>query len=102
MARILKDEGYLANFKVVDEKGKKTLRLFMIYTPDRRCVITDLKRISRPRIAALRREDGYSNCDWRDGHFDSFHAAGFDDWAGGAQAGRWRRNVVRSLVAKFS
>src|SRR5580692_3688551 len=48
MARILKDEGYLANFKVVDEKGKKTLRLFMRYTPDRRCVITDLKRISRP------------------------------------------------------
>jgi len=48
VARILKDEGYLANYKVVDEKGKKTLRLFMRYTPDRRCVITDLKRISRP------------------------------------------------------
>jgi small subunit ribosomal protein S8 len=48
VARILKDEGYLANFKVVEEKGKKTLRVFLRYTPDRRCVITDLKRISRP------------------------------------------------------
>jgi small subunit ribosomal protein S8 len=48
VARILKDEGYLANYKVVDEKGKKTLRVFMRYSPDRRCVITDLKRISRP------------------------------------------------------
>jgi small subunit ribosomal protein S8 len=48
VARILKDEGYLSNYKVVDEKGKKTLRVFMRYTPDRRCVITDLKRISRP------------------------------------------------------
>jgi small subunit ribosomal protein S8 len=48
VARILKDEGYLSNFKVVDEKGKKTLRLFLRYTPDRRCVITDLKRVSRP------------------------------------------------------
>lgn len=48
IARILKDEGYLANFKVVEEKGKKTLRVFLRYTPDRRCVITDLKRISRP------------------------------------------------------
>ena len=48
IARILKDEGYLSNYKVVDEKGKKTLRVFMRYTPDRRCVITDLKRISRP------------------------------------------------------
>ena len=49
VARILKEEGYLANFKVVEEqKTKKTLRLFLRYTPDRRSVITDLKRISRP------------------------------------------------------
>jgi small subunit ribosomal protein S8 len=48
IARILKEEGYLANFKVVEEKGKKTLRVFLRYTPDRRSVITDLKRISRP------------------------------------------------------
>jgi small subunit ribosomal protein S8 len=48
IARILKDEGYLANFKVVDEKGRKVLRLFLRYTPERRGVITDLKRISRP------------------------------------------------------
>jgi small subunit ribosomal protein S8 len=48
IARILKDEGYLANFKVVDEKGRKTLRVFLRYTPDRRSVITDLRRVSRP------------------------------------------------------
>jgi small subunit ribosomal protein S8 len=49
LARILKEEGYLANFKVVEEqKTKKTLRLFLRYTPDRRSVITDLKRVSRP------------------------------------------------------
>jgi small subunit ribosomal protein S8 len=48
IARILKDEGYLSNYKVVDEKGKKTLRVFLRYTPDRRSVITDLKRVSRP------------------------------------------------------
>ncbi len=48
IARILKEEGYLANFKVVEEKGKKTLRVFLRYTPERQSVITDLKRISRP------------------------------------------------------
>jgi len=48
VARILKDEGYLSNYKVVEEKGKKTLRVFLRYTPDRRSVITDLKRVSRP------------------------------------------------------
>ncbi len=48
IARILKEEGYLTNYKVVEEKGKKTLRVFLRYTPDRRGVITDLKRVSRP------------------------------------------------------
>jgi small subunit ribosomal protein S8 len=48
LSRILKEEGYLANFKVVEEKGKKTLRVFLRYTPERQSVITDLKRISRP------------------------------------------------------
>jgi len=48
IARILKEEGYLANFKVVEEKGKKTLRVFLRYTPDRRSVITDLRRVSKP------------------------------------------------------
>jgi small subunit ribosomal protein S8 len=58
IARILKDEGYLANFKVVEEKGKKTLRLFLRYTTDRRSVITDLQRVSRP---GSRRYVGKSN-----------------------------------------
>jgi len=48
IARILKEEGYLANYKVVDERGKKTLRVFLRYTPERRSVITDLQRVSRP------------------------------------------------------
>jgi small subunit ribosomal protein S8 len=49
VTRILKEEGYVANFKVVEEqKGKKTLRVFLRYTPDRRSVITNLKRVSRP------------------------------------------------------
>jgi small subunit ribosomal protein S8 len=48
IARILKDEGYIANFKVADEKGKRTLRIFLRYTPERHGVITDLRRVSRP------------------------------------------------------
>ena len=48
IARILKDEGYVTNYKVVEEKGKKTLRVFLRYTPERHSVITDLKRVSRP------------------------------------------------------
>jgi small subunit ribosomal protein S8 len=49
IARILKEEGYISTFKMVDEnKTKKVLRVFLKYTPDRRSVISGLKRISRP------------------------------------------------------
>src|SRR5260370_17324475 len=49
IARILKEEGYISAYKLVDEnKTRKQLRVFLKYTPDRRSVITGLKRISRP------------------------------------------------------
>jgi len=49
IARILKEEGYISTFKLVEEsKVRKTLRVFLKYTPDRRSVITGLRRISRP------------------------------------------------------
>ena len=53
IARILKEEGYISTFKLVDEnKSRKQLRVFLKYTPDRRSVITGLKRISRPGARA--------------------------------------------------
>jgi small subunit ribosomal protein S8 len=49
IARILKEEGYISTFKMVDEnKTRKVLRVFLKYTPDRRSVITGIKRISKP------------------------------------------------------
>ncbi|HYA96538.1 MAG TPA: 30S ribosomal protein S8 [Methylomirabilota bacterium] len=49
IARILKEEGYIASFKMVEEnKVRKVLRVFLKYTPDRRSVITGLRRVSRP------------------------------------------------------
>lgn len=49
VARILKEEGYISTFKMVDDgKPTKQLRIFLKYTPDRRSVITGIKRVSRP------------------------------------------------------
>ncbi len=49
IVRILKDEGYVSTYKLVEEgKVRKTLRVFLKYTPDRRPVITGLQRVSRP------------------------------------------------------
>lgn len=49
IARILKEEGFIQTYKLVDEsKTRKTLRVFLKYTSDRRSAITDMRRISRP------------------------------------------------------
>ena len=49
IARVLKEEGYISTYKVVDEsKTRRALRVFLKYTPDKRSVISDLRRVSRP------------------------------------------------------
>src|SRR5271154_6319143 len=49
IARVLKEEGFISTYKIVDEsKTRKALRVFLKYTADRHPVITGLKRVSRP------------------------------------------------------
>lgn len=51
IAKILKDEGYIEDFFVTDDKPQPVLRVRLKYTGDRRnrtSVITKLKRISKP------------------------------------------------------
>src|SRR5262247_823869 len=48
IARILKEEGYIANFKATEEEGRKVLRIYLKYGPDNAATISNLQRISRP------------------------------------------------------
>ena len=52
IARILKDEGYLKNFKVLDDKGAGLLRLYLKYDDAGNPVIHGLTRVSRPAAAS--------------------------------------------------
>ena len=47
IARVLKEEGYILNYKVAEEGAKKTIKIYLKYH-NNRPVITDLKRVSRP------------------------------------------------------
>jgi small subunit ribosomal protein S8 len=48
IARILKEEGFIANFKATEEEGKKLLRVYLKYGPNNESVINTITRISRP------------------------------------------------------
>jgi len=48
LVKILKEEGYIRNFKVVDDNKQGILSIVLKYTDDNESVISGLRRISRP------------------------------------------------------
>lgn len=48
LAKIFKDEGYIKNYKVLDDKKQGTLALTLKYSESNQSVITGLRRVSRP------------------------------------------------------
>lgn len=48
MARILKEEGYISNFKLTEEEGHKVLRLYLKYNSNNEAAIANIERVSRP------------------------------------------------------
>ncbi|RPI20042.1 MAG: 30S ribosomal protein S8 [Acidobacteriales bacterium] len=48
IARILKEEGYIANFKLAEEGITRTIKIYLKYAPDNNPVISRIERVSRP------------------------------------------------------
>ena len=48
IVKILKTEGYIKNFKKLQEDGKKSIRIFLKYDDDNNPVIHGVKKISTP------------------------------------------------------
>jgi small subunit ribosomal protein S8 len=58
IAKILKDEGFIKNFKLIDDNKQKLLRIYLKYSADNQSAIIQLKRISSPgRRVYLKAED---------------------------------------------
>src|SRR6202140_5542846 len=56
IARVLKDEGYIAGFEVEADGAAQTMRIIFKSRPDRTRVIAGLKRISRPGLRVYARK----------------------------------------------
>jgi small subunit ribosomal protein S8 len=48
IARILREEGYILNYKLTEEGSKKFIRLYLKYMPSNLPVISRIERVSRP------------------------------------------------------
>ena len=47
---ILKREGYIRSYRVLEDRGFKVLRIYLKYGPKQERVITGLERVSKPSV----------------------------------------------------
>jgi len=50
IARILKEEGYIKNYRVISDRRQGILRIYLKYTSKQEKVISGIKRISKPSL----------------------------------------------------
>jgi small subunit ribosomal protein S8 len=58
IAHILKEEGYISDYKVLPDRKQGVLRLVLRYLPNKTRVIKGLRRVSRPGLRVYRPADG--------------------------------------------
>lgn len=50
IAKILKDEGYIADYSVTEKRPQDVLTITLSYGPDKRHAIREIKRVSKPGL----------------------------------------------------
>jgi len=58
IARVLKEEGFVAAYKALEEDNRKVLRLYLKYGPNKEKVISGLRRVSKPGRRVYRQRKG--------------------------------------------
>jgi small subunit ribosomal protein S8 len=48
IATVLKNEGFIKNYKLISDQKQGTLRIYLKYIDEKDSVITEIKRISKP------------------------------------------------------
>lgn len=48
LARILKEEGYVKNYKVIKDRRQGILRVFLRYDDNQKSILSGLERVSKP------------------------------------------------------
>ncbi len=57
IAKVLKDEGYVEDFRVVEKRPQNQLVISLRYGPDKRHTIREIKRVSKPGLRVYAGKD---------------------------------------------
>ncbi|MDH5680605.1 MAG: 30S ribosomal protein S8 [Spirochaetota bacterium] len=55
MIKIMKNEGFIKNFKLIEEKGHNKVRIFLKYSENNDPVISDIKRVSKQGLRIFKK-----------------------------------------------
>lgn len=50
VAKILKQEGFIRDFREIEDKRQGLIRIYLKYGPDKKCMISGIKQISKPGL----------------------------------------------------
>ena len=56
IARILKKEAFIKDYKIIESNRKPVLKLYFRYGPEKKRIITGLKRVSRPSLRVYKKK----------------------------------------------
>jgi small subunit ribosomal protein S8 len=58
IAHVLKEEGFIRDFEILEEEPRKTLRIYLIYVGKKEPLLTGIRRVSKPglRVYVQKRE----------------------------------------------
>jgi small subunit ribosomal protein S8 len=54
--KIFKNEGYIKNFKIIEEGKRSYIRIYLKYTPAGKSIIHNLLRVSKPGLRVYRKK----------------------------------------------
>ncbi len=61
IAKVLKDEGYIIDYRVIDDSVQGVLKVDLKYGPDSESAITGLKRVSKPGLRKYAKANAIPN-----------------------------------------
>ena len=62
IARILKEEGFITNFKVAEEGAKKTIKIYLKYASNNSPVISARRRVANSRLICCSGDCIWATC----------------------------------------
>lgn len=57
IAAVLKEEGFIKDYEIIEEERKKIIRIHLIYYPGRKRAINEIKKVSKPGARVYVKKD---------------------------------------------